>query len=101
MSRHYSVQAPSRRWPVAVFYYILNLSIINSWIIYKKVNQTQISRRNLIIKLIEEISEYVNKNEENKVSTPISRKRMTGNSSAAASPKRSRLNLNLDESPKS
>ncbi len=43
----------------------------------------------------------MNNNEENKVSTPFSRKRMTGNSSPVASPKRSCLNLNSDESPKS
>ncbi len=45
MSRQYSVQAPSRRWPLADLHNLLSLSIINSWIIYKKVNQTRISRR--------------------------------------------------------
>ena len=101
MSRQYSVQAPSRRWPVAVFYNILNLSIINSWIIYNQVNQSQISRRNYIIKLIEEINEYANKNEQNKVSTPVSQKRFAENSSPTSpSVKRTRLNLILNQSPK-
>ena len=76
------------------------LSIINSWIIYNQINESKISRRHYIIKLIEEISEYVNKNDQNKVSTPVSQKRFPENSSSSSpSIKRSRLHLNLNESP--
>ena len=68
------------------------LSIINSWIIYNQINEFKISRRNYIIKLIEEISEYVNKNDQNKVSTPVSQKRFPENSSSSSpSIKRSRF----------
>lgn len=63
MARFYSVKAPTRRWPIQVFYNIINFSIINSWIIYKQVNNSNITRRNFIIKIIEEIFEI---NQENK-----------------------------------
>ena len=60
MAREYSVKAPTRRWPVQVFYNFINLSIINSWILYKKSNFSDISRRDFIKKLIREIIEMKN-----------------------------------------
>lgn len=55
MAKFYSVKAPTRRWPMQVFYNIINLACINSWILYKSVNKSNISRRDFLIKLIEEI----------------------------------------------
>ena len=57
MTRLYSVKSATRRWPICVFYNILNLAIINSWILYRKVNGKKISRRKFIIALIENIKE--------------------------------------------
>ncbi|GFV84494.1 hypothetical protein TNCV_2481081, partial [Trichonephila clavipes] len=37
MARKYSVKAGSRRWPVYVFYNILDLAENNSWILYQEV----------------------------------------------------------------
>ena len=37
MTRIYSVKAASRRWPINVFYNIIDQSLINRWIIYKNV----------------------------------------------------------------
>jgi hypothetical protein len=59
MSRIYNVKSATRRWPVCVFYNILNLAGINSWILYKKVNKCDIKRKNFLIKLIEEIKAEV------------------------------------------
>ncbi len=59
MSRQYSLKAPTRRWPVCVFNNILNMTIINSWVIYRRINGLDISRRNFIIKIIEEIFDHV------------------------------------------
>lgn len=39
MARFYSVKAPTRRWPLQIFYNILNLASINSWVLYKKINK--------------------------------------------------------------
>lgn len=68
MTKQYSVKYPTRRWPIAVWYNILNLAGINSWILYKEVNNSNISRREFLIKLVEEIFEsldsdtsYINK----------------------------------------
>lgn len=44
MTRFYNVKAPSRRWPMQVFYNILNLATINAWLLYKIVNKSKISR---------------------------------------------------------
>lgn len=57
MARFYSVKAPTRRWPLQIFYNILNLASINSWVLYKKILKKKISRRKFLIKLIEEIEE--------------------------------------------
>lgn len=59
MAKLYSVKAPTRRWPIQVWYNIVNLAVINSWILYKQAKKSNISRHNFIIKLIEEIFSYV------------------------------------------
>jgi hypothetical protein len=79
MSRQYSVSAATRRWPVSVFYNILNLAAINSWVLFKTINNSQIYRRGFIIQLVEEIKE-LNKLS-NRPITPIIDKRMNENSS--------------------
>jgi hypothetical protein len=79
MSRQDSVSAATRRWPVSVFYNILNLAAINSWVLFKTINNSQISRRGFIIQLVEEIKE-LNKLS-NRPITPIIDKRMNENSS--------------------
>jgi hypothetical protein len=56
MAKHNSVKSPTRRWPIQVWYNILNLSGINSWILYKNVNRnTKKSRREFLLELVEEI----------------------------------------------
>ncbi|KAF7641447.1 hypothetical protein LDENG_00281000 [Lucifuga dentata] len=45
MARKYSVKVPTRRWPVAVFYNILDLAAINASILFKKCMNERISRR--------------------------------------------------------
>ena len=41
MARLYSVKADTHRWPVAVFYKILDLAGINAFVLYKKTNWWQ------------------------------------------------------------
>jgi hypothetical protein len=83
MTRNYSVRAPTRRWPVSVFYNILNIAAINSWVLYKSVNKTSISRSAFILKLVEEIRELAS-NQNNQIVTSPQIKRKT--SAAAGSP---------------
>ncbi|KAJ8875573.1 hypothetical protein PR048_023469 [Dryococelus australis] len=46
MARKYSVKSLPRYWPVNVFFNVLNLACINSWILYKDVTGRNIRRGN-------------------------------------------------------
>ena len=46
----------SRRWPLQVFYNILDFAAINAKIVYNEINGTKISRRKFILQLIQELS---------------------------------------------
>jgi len=56
MARKYSVKASWRRWPVQVFYNILDLAAINAWILYKETTRISITRRQFILKLANELN---------------------------------------------
>ena len=60
MIRAYSTRTASRRWTFAVFCNILDKFIINCWIIYKKITQTKISRRDFICELFIELTTMYN-----------------------------------------
>ena len=79
MTRQYNVRAPTRRWPVSVFYNILNLAAINSWILYYKVNNNSISRSKFILKLVEEIEDLANKEKMPITTTPQQKRKHTRN----------------------
>lgn len=57
MARTYSVKAASRRWPVQVFYNILDLAGINAWVLFKEVTGKSITRRDFLLKLATELSD--------------------------------------------
>ncbi|GFY51367.1 hypothetical protein TNIN_130021 [Trichonephila inaurata madagascariensis] len=62
MARKYSVKSGSRRWPVHVFYNILDLAENNSWILYKEVTDKKPSMREYLQQLIEVLrSAYIHK----------------------------------------
>ena len=61
MVRQYSFKAGTRRWPVAVFYNILDLAGINAFLLYKKRGGDEVSRENFLFKLAIELREdYIN-----------------------------------------
>ena len=37
MSRLYSMKAARRKWPVHIFYDVIDMALINSWVIYTKL----------------------------------------------------------------
>ena len=55
MTRLYSVKAGIRRWPMHVFYIVVDMALINSWVPYKHVCQSNISRRKYIQKVAKEL----------------------------------------------
>jgi len=56
MSRMYSTKARSRRWPMHVFYNVIDMALVNSHIIYKHVCSSNVSRRVFIQKVCEELT---------------------------------------------
>ena len=56
MSHQYSVKAGSTRWPIHVFYNVIDLAWINGWILYKIISKTKISHRTFIQKVCEELT---------------------------------------------
>ena len=56
MARLCSMKAASRRWPMHVFYNVIVMALVNSWIIYQQVCQSSISRRKFIQKVAEELT---------------------------------------------
>ena len=57
MARQYTVKAGTRRWPVAVFYNILDIACINACVLYKKKTGDAISRRNFTFQLAIQLRE--------------------------------------------
>ncbi|XP_032379457.1 piggyBac transposable element-derived protein 3-like [Etheostoma spectabile] len=55
MAKAYSVKGGTRRWPVAVFYNILDLAGINAHVLYKECTGSKISRRKFLLQLAEEL----------------------------------------------
>ncbi|XP_055378966.1 piggyBac transposable element-derived protein 4-like [Condylostylus longicornis] len=56
MARKYSVKSGSRRWPLQVFFNILDLAAINAWVLYKETTGENISRKDFLFQLAEELS---------------------------------------------
>ena len=52
MSKLYSVKAASRRWPVHIFYNVIDMVLINSYVIYKAVCKSIISRKVYVKKYV-------------------------------------------------
>ena len=61
MARKNTVKAGSRRWPVQTFCNILDLTAINSWILYKKVTGKSIARRDYLLRLAKELADIYEK----------------------------------------
>ena len=56
MTTLYSVKGASRHWPLHEFYNIVDMALINSWILYKQVFQSSINRREFIQRVTEELT---------------------------------------------
>jgi len=57
MCRQMSTKAGCRRWPLAVFWNILDIAGINAWILFRKTTNSQISRRQFLRQLSAELTE--------------------------------------------
>jgi hypothetical protein len=57
MARLYSVKGDARRWPVAVFYNLLDMAAINMYMLYKQCLDKTVSRRDSMMDLVCELYE--------------------------------------------
>ena len=55
MARYHTSKSSTKRWPVAVFFNILDCACINAYIIYCLTTKLKLSRRQFILELIKEL----------------------------------------------
>ena len=55
MTRLYFTKVSSRRWPLQMFYNVLDLAGINTYSVYKDITGKNISRREFLLILLEEL----------------------------------------------
>lgn len=55
MARKYNVKCKCHRWLMRVFYNILDLAGINAWVLYKETTGENISRKDFLFQLREEL----------------------------------------------
>lgn len=57
MSKAMTTKIGTCRWPLALFFNLLDLAAINAWIIFKKKMGSKISRRSFLLKLGEQLTD--------------------------------------------
>ena len=55
MTRKCNVKSKSCRWPLQVFFNILDLAGINAWVLYKETTSENISRQDFLFQLASEL----------------------------------------------
>ena len=56
MTRKYFVKAASRKWSIHVFYNVINLALINSWILFRDICKSSVSRQKFAQLVVEELT---------------------------------------------
>lgn len=77
MCRQLSTRAACRRWPLAVFYNLLDLAGINSFILFRKTTGSRISRREFLFQLSKELRRDVQQNTPEESPTVVLERRVT------------------------
>ena len=54
------MKSASRRWPVHIFYNVIDMALINIWVIYKVVCKSNISSKGYIQKVCKEVTGSLN-----------------------------------------
>ena len=67
MTRKYYVKAASQQWPIHVFYNVIDLAIINSWILYKETCKSKISHQVYMQRITEDLCGSPPNNKTNKI----------------------------------
>ena len=56
LTRKYFVKAASRRWPIHVFFNVIDLALINSWILFRDIRKSGVSSRKFAQRVVEELT---------------------------------------------
>ena len=56
MLRLYSTRAASRRWPVTIWHNMLDVALLNSWIVFKESKDSEIPRKVFLLNLVEQLA---------------------------------------------
>jgi hypothetical protein len=56
MTRMYTTRRTCRRWPMYIFYNVLDISAINAWVIYNATLGTNMSRKQFMFLLVQELT---------------------------------------------
>lgn len=64
MGRKYCVKSKNFRWPLQVFFNILDLAEINAWVLYEETTGETISRQEISFQLASELGDAYKKSQE-------------------------------------
>ena len=59
MARLYTTKVSPRRWPLQVFYNVLDFAATNAKMVYNETNGTKLTRRKFILQLIQELTNVI------------------------------------------
>ncbi|KAJ8399400.1 hypothetical protein AAFF_G00411120 [Aldrovandia affinis] len=72
MARQYSVKDGTRRWPVPVFYNILDVAALNACVLYRGCTKNNIPRRDFKLQLAQELhAEFMASKQALRMDVPI------------------------------
>ena len=58
---YYEINRKTYKWWKKIFYHLIDVSIVNSFIIFKKINNTSITQKNYRLEIVREIIKKYNK----------------------------------------
>lgn len=67
MLRLYSTRTASRRWPVTIWHNLLDVALLNSWIVFKESTKCDVPRKVFLLNLVEQLAKTT------RVAFPLSR----------------------------
>ena len=97
MLRKYSTRTASRRWPLHVLFNIIDMALSNSWIIYKNVCRSSISRRLFIQRVSEELTGHTPRDTHASVARAVTMNDGDGNGRKTCSTKLCHKNRTTDK----
>ena len=57
---YYEINRKTYKWWKRIFYHLIDVTIVNSFIIYKKINNTSITQKNYRLEIVREIIKKYN-----------------------------------------